>query len=199
MPQRSCLELCLEDNVCGQGLQNHTKASFVQTMKIERWHVLDSCGQSRDLLVASMNLLNRHKTIKICGPVPFQSRAFNIGCCLHVQCMSAHPRRLVHATGPFNKSWGQVSSCELAISAPKSSRGYSNLVTWDSLVLISGTSPCDLFLKTVCVNCSCATSPFVQLFGSLVAWNSRRNQSPCACQPSRVAQHFFDIMIILSV
>jgi len=50
-----------------------------------------------------MNLLYRHKTIKICSTVPFQSRTFNIDCWVHVQCTSAHPRVLVPSTSRGDK------------------------------------------------------------------------------------------------
>ena len=65
---------------------------------------------------------------------------------------------LVPATSPCNKSWGPVPSCELAIFASKSSRRDQlwslRLVLRIQASLSFGTSPCDVFLKTLRANCS---------------------------------------------
>ena len=71
---------------------------------------------------------------------------------------SAYMRGLFPATSPCNKWQGQVSSYEMAICASKSSR-RTNFSPCDyshefKPVWIFGTSPCDLFLKTLPVNCS---------------------------------------------
>ena len=88
---------------------------------------------------------------------------------------------LVPATSPCNKSWGPVPSCELAIFASKSSRRdqlwslplvpriQTSLNFWD-------TSPCDLFLYMLRVNCYTWSSlrpiPSCKLFMGLVPGTS---------------------------
>ena len=93
-------------------------------------------------------------------------------------------RGLVPTTHPCNKSWGQVPLCELAIFASKSShRGHLVWPLWLVPCIQTsfnfGTSPCNLFLKRLHVNCLWDKSqrpvPSCKLFRGLVAGTSHRD------------------------